>query len=96
MPDGSSANAVVPIISGVTRTVPRTLYGSGAEISAMSITSVSPSQYRLLGPTAKWSVPRVTRVAGRSVIAQAEPARGPVSETLIAQWFSGRPRPLSL
>ena len=61
----------------------------------MSITSVSPSQRTPLGPTAKWSAPRSTRAAPRSVIAQALP-RGPVSETLIAQWLSGRPRPLSL
>ena len=61
----------------------------------MSITSVSPSQLSPLGPTAKLSASRVTRCAGRSVIAQAL-ARGPVSDTLIAQWFSGRLRLLSL
>jgi len=42
----------------------------------------------------KWSALRCMRCAGRSVIAQAL-ARGPLSDTLIAQWFSGRPRPLS-
>ena len=61
----------------------------------MSIRSESPSQRMELGPTAKWSASRQTCREPLSVIAQALP-RGPLSETLIAQWLSGRPRPLNL
>jgi hypothetical protein len=72
------------IVSGSTRTWPRSRRGHGALISLMSISSALPSHLIALGPISSEATSRRKLARRRSVIAHLAP-RGPYSATFIAQ-----------